>query len=225
MGPFAECGRVLIKPLRSGLASSISGCSGVTRIASWKDARSVRTQVKPAFFPLRPKTGWPEVTNCPATSTNLSEFACWTHLRSDPVYAGVEVVAPDQFASVATNARLVAFLPARFRGVELDRVGGVAGHGFGRRDVRHSAPEAGRVRVRCAAPRRAESGRVPALKWPCGAGGLARLGHQCTGETYCLTGNRHRWGGSFADAEIPDNLVLAEGHNPAKPANVSKKVM
>jgi hypothetical protein len=46
----------------------------------------VGTQVKPAFFPLRPKTGWPEVTNCPATSTNLIEFACWTHLRSDPVY-------------------------------------------------------------------------------------------------------------------------------------------
>jgi hypothetical protein len=85
MGPFAECGRVPVKPLRSDLASSISGCSGFTRVASWKDARSVRTEVKPAFFPLRPKTGWPEVTNCPATSTNLSQFACWTHLRSDPV--------------------------------------------------------------------------------------------------------------------------------------------
>ena len=86
MGTFAECGRVLVKPLRSGLASSISGCSGFIRVASWRDARSVHTQVKPAFCPLRPKTGWPEVTNCPATSTNPSEFACWTHLRSDPVY-------------------------------------------------------------------------------------------------------------------------------------------
>ena len=87
MGPFTECGRVLVKPLRSDLASSISGCSGFTRVASCRRARRVRTQAKPAVFPLRPKTGWPEVTNCPATSTYLSQFASWMHLRSDPVSA------------------------------------------------------------------------------------------------------------------------------------------
>src|ERR1035441_5183421 len=74
-----------------------------------------------------------------------------------------EVVAPDRSAAVAASAGLVAFLPAQLRGVELDRVGGAGGHGFSRANGCHGAPQATCVRGRCAPPRRAESGSVPAL--------------------------------------------------------------